>query len=441
MTQPTPTPLQFLSTRLRRLHWMDWIGLSTLLMVTVLMFVRYAAGDGRRWAVMGLMALFAALLLDHDRFAAWPSGRHLRYALLTGLIVLLVALEANFNGVIVLFFILSAEALVMLPRRLGYAWVGLWGVATMALLVYLNGDLWLGVLNGLGVLGGYIFIGSAANAQHRAELAHTESQRLLAELQAAHWQLQEYATRAEELAIAQERNRLAREVHDTLGHRLTVAAVQLEGAQRLVQRDPGKAERIIETVRQQVVEGLGELRRTVAALRAPLEAELSLPHALMRLVANFQEATGVVAHLHLPETLPPIPDEQRHALYRTAQEALTNVQRHAAARTVWIDLRWGDRGSQRNDASNSEIQLCITDDGRGLPVDAATRGYGLRGLQERAEQLHGQFVMDSRSGGGTRVDVVLPLTSLDDASSDAISTAFASRHTAGAASSAPTENH
>jgi signal transduction histidine kinase len=188
-------------------------------------------------------------------------------------------------------------------------------------------------------------------------------------------------------------------MHDTLGHRLTVAAVQLEGAQRLIPRDPERAARMVGTVRDQVREALSELRRTVATLRTPLEADLSLPTALARLATGFEGATGVAVHLTLPQDMPPLPAAHRLALYRAAQEALTNVQRHARARDVWLRLTCQD----------GAVALLVTDNGVGMPADAEGAGFGLRGLRERATQLGGQLSLGSRPDGGAHLSLRLPL--------------------------------
>jgi len=325
----------------------------------------------------------------------------LRYLLLTVLISLLVWQGANLSSIVVIFFILSAEAMVVLPRWAGYSWIAVWTIVTVIFISQGSGNLAVGLFNGLGAGGGYLFIGAAANAQRRAETANAESQRLLAELQAVNQQLHAQRAHAEELAAVQERNRLAREVHDTLGHRLTVAAVQLEGAQRLIERDPARAATMVATVHQQVVEGLNELRRTVGALRAPVEENLPLPSALKRLVQHFQEATGITTHLQFPAQLVSLPEEHRHTLYRAAQELLTNVQRHAQAQTVWIQLDGIDQ-------SPPEIRLTICDDGLGLPTDQP-QGFGLRGLQERATLLNGTLLLENRTEGGTQVRLTLPL--------------------------------
>lgn len=200
--------------------------------------------------------------------------------------------------------------------------------------------------------------------------------------------------------MADERNRMARELHDSLGHRLTVAAVQLEGAQRLIPADAEKASRMVGTVREQVREGLSELRRTVAALRVPLGAGLPLDQAIAQVCGRFGQATGMAVHL-APDAGPPLPEETRHALYRAAQEMLTNVQRHAQAGEVWIELHASDR----------RLSLAVSDNGVGLAQSDKGSGFGLRGLREGAAALGGELHLQPRSGGGTLVTLSLPAPS------------------------------
>lgn len=385
--------------------WVDWLALGTIVLVAFFAYSFYQPDDQRRWAMLALMVLFlsAQVWPPETPVEQWKHSKreHVRMALLILLTQAMVALKINFTAIIILYFILSGRALFLFPNRTGYAWVFLLGALTTLQLSYLFYPGWFyGMLNGLGTTCGYVFVGSAANAQRRAEQASAESARLLQELQIAHQQLQAYAAHAETLAVAEERNRLAREMHDTLGHHLTVAAVQLEGAQKLVERDPVKATKIIGTVREQVLEGLSELRRTVAALRTPLEEELPLRAALSHLTGQFMEATGIQTALILPAALPELPTNHRQALYRAAQEALTNIQRHAKARHARVEVTAED---------DSTILIRITDDGIGMGATAATNGYGLHGLAERATQLGGALAIQPHTGGGTQLLMRLPL--------------------------------
>jgi signal transduction histidine kinase len=171
----------------------------------------------------------------------------------------------------------------------------------------------------------------------RQAAARRQVQTLYDELRLAHEQLQALHEQAREAAVAEERNRLAREIHDSLAHYLTVINVQLEAAEKL---GPDRADRALEQVRRArrlAVECLQEVRRSVAALRAANLEELSLPRALSKLATEFRESTGLAVQLELA-----VPDDVRLApetalaLYRAAQEGLTNVQRHARAASVHL---------------------------------------------------------------------------------------------------------
>jgi len=246
---------------------------------------------------------------------------------------------------------------------------------------------------------GYIFCGTFAWSLARASAAQRRSETLLAELRVVHQRLQAHTDQVEELAISQERNRLAREVHDTLGHRLTVAAVQLEGAERLIPIDPARAGEMVNTVHREVIDALAELRRMVATLRTPVEVDLLLVPALTRLTRDFESATGLKVNRSLPPDAPQLAEAQRLALYRAAQEALTNIQRHAQANQVWLELA----------LENHTITLLVKDDGRGFDPQTAPAGFGVRGLHERAAHLEGEFHLESTPGQGTQICFHLPL--------------------------------
>jgi signal transduction histidine kinase len=383
----------------RPFNGFDIAGIVSLLAVATYIFTVYDSTDNRRWWGLLAMGIFTALQFVADQNSP-QFIRRLQMIAFNLITVWLFFLEAPMTGIIILFFIISATGTEISGQKEGIIWVVIAGILTLVYLINAIGSFWWGFINGIGAIGGYLFIGSAAAAQIRAENAAIESDRLLHELQQAHQQLQIYAAQAEELAVAEERNRLAREVHDTLGHRLTVAAVQLEGAERLAHKNPEKTATIVATVRNQVLEGLQELRGTIATLRTPLEEDLTLPNALTRLVRNFQAATNIDVKLNIPDVLPPIPVSHRHALYRTAQEALTNVQRHAQAKQVTIALI----------IDNQYANLTIEDDGKGIEKDAQPWGFGLRGMAERAEQLSGLVQISKiNSVGGSRVHMQLPI--------------------------------
>jgi signal transduction histidine kinase len=298
-----------------------------------------SAGPGR-WIALALLVVFALAYAASTR--AGMRGRlslvTICVALQTALVLLLCALDPTSSSTAsyfsILFFIMSAVVALFFRQRYAILWIVVFSLVSAGALVVLRG-LADGLRGSLPNIAGYFFFGTFADALRQAHLARQNNARLLEQLRSANRQLQEYAGQVERLAIVEERNRLAREMHDAIGHQLTVAAVQLEGAQRLIPRDPERAGRMVGTVREQVREALNELRRTVAALRQPPAIERPLPEALQQLALSFQAATGLRVHLALPDDTRELPPAHRLALYRAAQEGLTNIQRHAHAQDAW----------------------------------------------------------------------------------------------------------
>jgi len=352
-----------------------------------------------RWTILLLLVGIGMLQIWVPKGGSPLWRRRLQIGLNGAMVAALMFIQPGWTMYPVLFIPPIVQAILLLPLREGVAWVVTFTlVAAMTFAVGINLGEGVVAIFLYGVL--YAFIAAFASALTRVDAARRESQRLLGELQDAHEQLQAGALRMEEMAVVEERNRLAREMHDTLGHRLTVAAVQLEAAQRLCPTDAGRATRMVGTVREQVQEALRELRATVATLRTPVEADLHLRSALRRLVDQFEGATGMTVHRVLPEALPELPDAHRMALFRAAQEALTNVQKHAAATQVWLVLSLGEGADA--------VSLLVSDDGNGV-VANGEGGFGLVGLRERADLLGGELHVEPRSGGGTQLSFRLPL--------------------------------
>lgn len=377
-----------------------FFNLSGLLMVGIISLVVLLNWEG--WTTTGpqlaLMLGFAAMLTRQpDRNS--PRGQAYLY-LGTQLLILVFSLAYS-PIFIFLFYVLSVQTLMLFPLGAGLRWVLLFTLITTLVNFYHDfqpyADIMTSLINGAG----FFFFGAFGHALVRTEQARDESQRILAELTDAHSRLQRYAEQAESLAVAEERNRMSREMHDTLGHRLTVSIVQLEGAGRLIEKDTQRAGQMIQTVREQLVEGLAELRSTLASLRnSEINSGASLTKSLQTLAHDFSEATGLPVHLSLPDNLAGLSEAQRVTIYRAAQEALTNSQRHAAAQTVWLTV-------QRNAGG---VILSAEDDGVGMQAGAFTPGIGLRGMQERAQQLGGALTIDASPRGGVRLWLHLPLS-------------------------------
>ena len=375
-----------------------FFNISGLLMVAIISLVVLLNWQG--WAVSGpqiaLMAGFAAMLTRQPKIDS-PRSRAYLY-LGTQMIILVFALSYS-SVFIFLFYVLSVQTLMLLPMQIGMRWVLLFTAIT-GFVTFYDGfqpyaDLVTTLINGAG----FFFFGAFGNALVQAQRARDESQRILAELTDAHSRLQRYAEQAETLAVAEERNRMSREMHDTLGHRLTVSIVQLEGAGCLLERDTPRAGQMIQTVREQLVEGLADLRATLASLRDSGMSGTSLRKSLQSLVDEYAQATGLVVHLSIPDNLLALDEARRMTIYRAAQEALTNAQRHADASTIWLKI----------EQTISTVTLFVEDDGAGMPVAEFTPGIGLRGMQERAQQLGGFLVIDASPRGGVRLALTIPL--------------------------------
>jgi signal transduction histidine kinase len=352
-----------------------------------------------RWAEAILLVVMGILLALTPKETSPKWQIHLYLGAQGSLTAVLMFLNPGFTMYPTLYTLLSFQAVLLLSARPGAPWIAAYALATTAAF-FIDFGLEEALYAGVVYAGIDIFFGAFASTLRRVDAARRESEALLQELREAHQQLQEYALRVEELTVVEERNRMAREMHDTIGHRLTVASVQLEGAQRLCAADPERAASMVGTVRGQVREALSELRSTVATLRTPVEADLQLRSSLMRLITYFEQATGLTVHQVLPDKMPDLPDAHRLALYRATQEALTNIQKHAKARQVWLVLTEQD----------SAVTLLVGDDGKGLAFEGNRSGFGLRGLRERADHLGGEMYLEPRRGGGTQLTFRLPLS-------------------------------
>jgi len=230
---------------------------------------------------------------------------------------------------------------------------------------------WFGLaFDALGLAFAYV----AATAVRRIRLERERAEALLEELR------QTRQAEIERAALA-ERARIAREIHDVLAHTLSALALQLEGTRLLVEQRPDDPAVVtsVERAHRLASEGLAEARRAIGALRGD---RLPGPDGLARLVDEFATSTGTASHFELVGEPVPLSSEAQLALFRTAQEALTNVRKHAQATNVDVCLRYAPDGAE----------LVVEDAAPPAPVPtngSASRGYGLLGMRERAELVGG----------------------------------------------------
>jgi signal transduction histidine kinase len=245
---------------------------------------------------------------------------------------------------------------------------------------------------------------SAGEAQQRAE-------QLTAQLEEANRQLSAYAVQAEELAITKERNRLAREIHDNLGHYLTVINVQIRAAHALLQNNNpqklDKANEALEKAQQYTQEGLTAVRQSVSSLRDSPLGERPLSETIAALVEQ-SRASGIVTEFEVRGVERPLASKVALTLFRAAQEGMTNVRRHARASRIDLTIDY---------TNESSVCLTLRDNGVGSHIKGETSsvlskdgtGFGLLGIYERAQLLGGRVQIESNPGKGFMLVVEIPV--------------------------------
>jgi len=224
-------------------------------------------------------------------------------------------------------------------------------------------------------------------------------QRLQTELQRSLEQERALNQRIEELATIEERNRIARDIHDSLGHALVALNIQMETALTLWKDNPDKAYEFLVEAKQLGSEALQATRQSVADIRFdPLKGR-SLDEAIIALTEEFQRTTNIQPQCTIALS-PNVSTKLSTILYRIVQEGLTNICKHADATSVSIELH----------SSGTDLSLTLQDNGKGFKLDEHRSGFGLQGMQERVAVLGGQLEIISEPGAGCQVRALLPVT-------------------------------
>jgi len=321
-----------------------------------------------RYRRAAVRIIFAVMLLASSAALVWlqPDGPGLA-GLLAGLVLLPPRVPDRF------------------PIGLSIAGVACLAAVTVAVSHYSPASALLGAIAIVGFPGMTLLARRLGQANHQAEL-------LLIELEGTR------AAQAQAAGLA-ERQRLAREMHDVLAHSLSGLMLQLEGARMLAAEDPSdpRLPGIIERAHHLGKSGLEEARRAIGMLR---DDELPGPERLASLAAQFHEVTGVPCQFTVSGQAYELPSEARLAVYRVAQEALTNITKHACPERVEMHLGYEPRRTRltvENFAMNSEPPRVASDG----------PGYGLTGMRERAELLGGELTT-AMTRGGFRVELRVP---------------------------------
>jgi NarL family two-component system sensor histidine kinase YdfH len=295
--------------------------------------------------------------------------------------------------------------MALIGESIGFLGISRWGA--LATLYYLalsltnfaiftnleNAAYWL-----LTIVPTVIFIGMYVTMYLRQAEAREQAQALAMELEAANRQLTEYAARVEDLTIAGERQRMARELHDTLSQGLAGLILQLEAADaHLSHSRSDKAHAIVADAMVQARSTLADARSAIDDLRHSSRDDLD--SALRQEIARFTNATGLEVHFD-SDPLPPLPDQIEGTVVRALAEALTNIARHARAQSVEVLVQ----------AKDEKLSVKVQDDGQGFDPSAIPSGhYGLLGIQERVRLANGRLEIRSEAGKGTCLTIEIPL--------------------------------
>ena len=213
----------------------------------------------------------------------------------------------------------------------------------------------------------------------------------------ANEQLKEYAQKVEELATVQERNRIARDIHDSLGHALTSLNIQMQTAVKLWDKEPVQARTFLTQAQKLGKTAMQEVRKSISTLREDIKDERPLEARIETLIDDYRKGTGLLICTDICRcgfVSKPV----AKTIYRIVQESLTNAFKYAEATQVTIKLR----------STSNELNLIVEDDGKGFDLKQSASGYGLKGMQERALTVSGQFQLISAPGKGCRIMVKIP---------------------------------
>jgi signal transduction histidine kinase len=342
-------------------------------------------------ALVAFVALLAYAVIYRTQYVDPPPRSWMLAGIGACALVLAIA-QPDGAGVLALYITLGVGCATLEPRRAIPAFTaGIVVVSALHELIARDGTLADTIIaDSSAVI--FFFMGYMAR---QFRLGQARAEELVQELEASR------DAQAQAVAL-RERQHLAREMHDVLAHSLSALAVQLEGA-RLLARRTGADESVVDAVERShhlARGGLEEARRAIEALRG---GDMPGPDRLPALADEFREQTGVDTALALDGAPRELPSEARLAVYRTAQEALTNVLRHSAADRVDVELAY------EPDAT----RLVVQDYGPGAPVvvgradGGPSGGYGLTGMRERAELLGGRLTTEP-TADGFRVELWLP---------------------------------
>jgi signal transduction histidine kinase len=376
---------------------------SAMTLALILMYGTSLPPNPLAWG--GLIALASVYLaMIWSSFAWWTAAR---YALAACLVISLagILLLSHLGGIDLLGDLLLIPLILFLGREQGeQRWIALvLAILAMAAMFALaKGALYIWTV--LPVVAALYMSVRAINIYKQAyQLSQQNVEALRAahrELQETHAALQEATVYSMRYAALAERTRMAREIHDGLGHQLTSLIVQLQALEIMLPGDPQRASQGVPMLLAAARSAMAEVRRAIETWRED-ESSLGLA-ALQGLVSQYADVAPFTLKFQPEGEFSQWPEELSVALYRILQEALTNITRHAQASTACIQLR----------EAGDEVVVTVSDDGIYTEDKPLTPGYGLRGIEERSQGLGGTCSLSQNVPHGLKLQVSLPIAPL-----------------------------
>jgi signal transduction histidine kinase len=378
----------------KTVRYIEWIILASLFFVVILFFFADPAAKTRNSLALAFLSVFTlcSLIFPVER----PHWQRQAYILIEILLILpIVKTQWNFD---ILLYVVIAKSCFLLNRKEAIATVIAAGIARFLSLLWILPDtlhdicshsvdpcnplkitLNLLVSNTCAYIAASIFVFLLCQS---VLTEYTSRQR--AEV---------LAQQVETLAATVERSRIARDIHDSLGHTLTSLSIQVELAQKLSQRNPDQVPQVLNTIKFLTNQCLQDVNLALKTVRQP---NFNFNEALKALIEQVKKSQSLTIHTDI--NLPILPLPISHQLYCIVQEGLTNVQKHAYASEVNL----------RGQVTPDSIILELEDDGKGFNSSLPHNGFGLQGMQERVQLLGGQFKIDSAVDRGTQIQVIIP---------------------------------
>lgn len=314
--------------------------------------------------------------------------------LVLGGVIVYLSAGVSFNALILL--PLAGHSVLLLTENWTLAVNSAMSIIYAGSMYYVNqgfaGD-WSSLLT---FFAGQVFIIFFTQMAVNEERARIEVEKLAEDLKLANERLRDYANQIEENTIVKERNRMAREIHDGLGHSLTTIHMQIQAANAVMDSNPTAAKKTLESARELTRQALSEVRSSVSTLRSSPEEELSLLERIHTLLDRSQ-SLGLDVDWKVVGSPRPLSSQGELTIYRTIQEAINNTFKHAEAQHVWVLLDY---------SLTNQVKLSVSDDGHG--TDDLEGGFGLIGIKERVQILGGDVRIDTSPGNGFEIQVTIP---------------------------------